>query len=43
MHDYYNECYNTKTKENMIQLEQAAEKSKYNMYNNTLDEVSAHI
>ena len=43
MHDYYNECYNTKTEEYMIQLEQAAEKSKYNMYNNTLDEVSAHI
>ena len=43
MHDYYNECYNVKTEEYMIQLEQAAEKSKYNMYNNTLDEVSAHI
>ena len=43
MHDYYNECYNTKTKEYMIWLEQAAEKSKHNMFNNTLDEVSAHI
>ena len=43
MHDYYNECYNTKTEEYMIQLEQAAEKSKHNMYNNTLDKVSAHI
>ena len=43
MHDYYNECYNTKTEEYMIQLEQAAEKSKHNMYNNTLDDVSAHI
>ena len=43
MHDYYNECYNTKTEEYMIQLEQAAGKSKHNMYNNTLDEVSAHI
>ena len=43
MHDYYNECYDTKTEEYMIQLEQVAEKSKYNMYNNTLDEVSAHI
>ena len=43
MHDYYNECYNTKTKEYMIWLEQAAGKSKHNMYNNTLDEVSAHI
>ena len=27
----------------MIELEHAAEKSKHNMYNNTLDEVSAHI
>ena len=43
MHDYYNECYNTKTKEYMIQLEQAPDKSKHNMYNNILDEVSAHI
>ena len=43
MHDYYNECYNTKTEEYMIELEQAAEKSKHNMCNNTLDEVSAHI
>ena len=42
MHDYYNECYNTKAEEYMIKLEQAAEKSKHNMYNNTLDEVSAH-
>ena len=31
MHDYYNECYNTKIKGYMIQLEQVAEKSKYNM------------
>ena len=31
VHDYYNECYNTKTEEYMIQIEQAAEKSKYNM------------
>ena len=43
MHDYYNECYNTKTEEYMIQLEQAARKSKHNMFNVTLDEVSAHI
>ena len=43
MHHDYNECYNTKTKEYMIQLEQAAEKSKHNMYNNTPDEVPAHI
>ena len=39
----HNECYNTKTEEYMIELEQTAEKSKHNMYNNTLDEVSAHI
>ena len=43
MHDYYNECYNTKMEEYMIELEQATEKSKHNMYNNTLDEVSPYI
>ena len=37
MHDYYNECYNTKTQEYMTGLEQAAERSKINMYNNTLE------
>ena len=42
MYDYYNECYNTKTEEYMIGLEQAAERSKNNMYNITLDGVSAH-
>ena len=42
MHDYYNECYNTKTEEFMIGLEQAAEESKNNMYNITLDGVSAY-
>ena len=42
MHDYYNECYNTKTEEYMIGLEQTAERSKNNMYYNTLDGVSAH-
>ena len=31
MHDYYNECCNTKAEEYMIGLEQAAEKSKNNM------------
>ena len=40
MHDYYNECYNTKTEEYMIGLEQAAERSKNNMLNITLDGVS---
>ena len=43
MHDYYNECYNTKTQEYMIGLEQAAERSKNNMYNITLDRVSAYM
>ena len=42
MHDYYNECYNTKTEEYMIVLEQAAERYKNNMYNITLDGVSAY-
>ena len=42
MHDYYNECYNTKTEEYMIVLEQAAERSKNNMYNIDLDGVSAY-
>ena len=43
MHDYFNECYNTKTEDYMTGLEQAAERSKNNMYNNTLDGVSAYI
>ena len=43
MHDYYNKCYNTITEEYMIALEQTAEKSKTNMYNITLDGVSAYI
>ena len=42
IHDYYNECYNTKTEECMTGLEQAAERSK-NMYNNNLEGVSAYI
>ena len=37
-HDYYNQCYNTRTEEYMITLEKAAEQSKNNMYN-TLDGV----
>ena len=40
MHDCYFECYNTKTEEYMIGLKQAAERSKNNMYNITLDGVS---
>ena len=43
MHDYYNQCYNTKTEEYIIGLEKAAGKSKNNMYNNTLDGVSAFV
>ena len=43
MHDYYNKCYDTRTEEYMVLLEKAAEQSKNNMYNNTLDGVSAYI
>ena len=43
MHDYYNECYNTKTQEYMTGLEQAAERSKNNTYNNTLEGVSDYL
>ena len=43
MHDYYYECYNTKTQEYMTGLEQVAERSKNNMYNNSLEGVLAYI
>ena len=43
MHDYCNQCYDTRTQEYMVLLEKAAEQSKNNMYNNTLDGVSAHV
>ena len=43
MHDCCNQCYNTRTEEYMIGLEKAAEQSKNNMYNNTLDGVSAYV
>ena len=43
MHNYYNQCYNTKMEEYMVALEKAAEESKNNMYNNTLDGVSAYV
>ena len=36
MHDYYNQCYSTRTEEYVVALEKAAEQSKNNMYN-TLD------
>ena len=42
MHDYYNEYYNAKTQEYMRGLEQAAKRSKNNMYNNTLEGVSVY-
>ena len=43
MYDYYNQCYDTRTQEYMVLIEKAAEQSKNNMYNNTLDEVSAYV
>ena len=43
VHDYYNQCCNTRTEEYMVTLQKAAEQLKNNMYNNTLDGVSAHI
>ena len=43
MHDHYNQCYDTRTKEYMVLPERVAEQSKNNMYNNTLLGVSAYI
>ena len=43
MHDYYNQCHDMRMQECMVLLEKAAEQSKNNMYNNTLDEVSAYV
>ena len=43
MHDYYNQCYYTKTQEYMVALKKAAEQSKINVYNNTFDGVSAYV
>ena len=43
MQDYYNQCYNTRTQVYMVLIRKAAEQSKNNMYNNTLDGVSAHV
>ena len=42
MHDYYNHCYDTRMQEYMVLLEKA-EQVKNNMYNNTLDGVSAYV
>ena len=43
MHDYYNQCYNTRTQEYMVLLEKAEEQLKNNMSNNTPDGVSAYV
>ena len=43
MHNYYNQCYNTRTEEYKVAFEKAAEQLKNNMYNNTLDGVSAYV
>ena len=43
MHNYYNQCYNTRTEEYMVALEKVAKQSTNNMYNNTLDGVSAYV
>ena len=43
MHDYYNQCYDTRTQEYMVLLEKVVEQLKNNMYNNILDGVSAYI
>ena len=43
MHDYYNRCYDTRTQDYIVLIEKVAEQSKNNMYNNTLDGVSAYV
>ena len=43
MHDYYSQCYDTRTQEYIVLLEKVAEQLKKNMYNNTLDGVSAYV
>ena len=43
MHDYYSRCYDTRTQDYMVLHEKATEQSKNNMYNNTLDGVSAFV
>ena len=40
MHDYYNQCYETRMEEYMMNPGKASERAKNNMYNNTLDGVS---
>ena len=43
MHDYYNQCYDMRTQDYMVLIEKAAEQSKNNMCNNTLDGVSVYV
>ena len=43
MHDYYNQCYDTKHKTTWYSLKKATEQSKSNKYNNTIDGVLAHV
>ena len=43
MHDYYNQCYDTRTQDYMVLIEKAAEQSKNIMCNNILDGVSAYV
>ena len=43
MHDYYKQCYTTWIEEYVMNLEKASERTKNNMYNNTLDGVSARV
>ena len=40
IHNFYNQCYDTRTQEYMVLLEKVAKQSKNNMYNNTLDQWS---
>ena len=42
-HDYYNQCYDTRTPEYMVILERAAGQLKNNTYNITLDGVSTYV
>ena len=43
MHDYYNQCYDTRMQQYMVLFEKAVEQVKNNMYNITLDGVSASV
>ena len=43
MHDYYNQCYNTRIEEYVVALKKGAEQLKNNVYNNTLEGVSAYV